>query len=56
MALTIWCVTAVLGSILLAGIPVAWLLKGRRPLTGIDFLLAPFLGIAAILWLLQNLR
>jgi len=55
MALTLWCVTVVLGSLMLAGIPVAWLLRGRRALTGADFLLAPFLGMAAIILLCQNL-
>jgi hypothetical protein len=55
MALTIWCVTVVLGSLWLWGLPVAWLVKGRHQLTGADFLLAPFLGIAAILVVFQNL-
>jgi hypothetical protein len=55
MVLTLWCVTVVLGSLMLAGIPVAWLLRGRRPLTGADFLLAPFLGMAAIILICQNL-
>jgi hypothetical protein len=45
----------VLGSLGLVGIPVGWLLNGRRSLTQGDHILAPFLGMGAIVLVLQNL-
>src|SRR5262245_13715077 len=55
MFLTLWCVVVVLGSILLVGLPLSWLLNGRRPLGKTEVLLVPFLGIAGIILPLQNL-
>jgi hypothetical protein len=53
--LTVWCITIVLGSVCAAGVPAAWLLNGRRPLTEADYVKAPFLGLAVIVLVLQNL-
>src|SRR5262249_49794293 len=55
MLLTAWCVLAVLGGSLLLGIPLAWLLNGRRPLGEGDWVLAPFLGLAGAMLVLHNL-
>jgi hypothetical protein len=55
MLLTACCVAVVLGSLLAAGLPVCWLLNGRRPLTPSDHVRAPFLGLAVIVLILQNL-
>lgn len=38
-----------------AGLPIAWLLRGRRALEPRDWLMAPFLGLGALVLLLQNL-
>lgn len=55
MIVTIWCITVVLISIVLVGVPLSWLLN-RRKWTGEQaWLEAPFLGIAAIILILQNL-
>ncbi|HZY86185.1 MAG TPA: hypothetical protein VFE78_15230, partial [Gemmataceae bacterium] len=48
------CVLMVLGGSVFLGAPVAWLLKGRRPLAERDWLLAPFLGVAAAVLALNN--
>jgi hypothetical protein len=55
MVLTFWCILAVLGSLLAVGIPVCWLLGGRKPLAAGAFIRAPFLGMAVIVLVLQNL-
>jgi hypothetical protein len=55
MLLTAWCMVVVLGGPMLTGIPLAWLLNGRRPLGERDHVLAPFLGLSAIVLVLQNL-
>ncbi len=55
MVLTVWCVGTILGSVWLVGGPLAWLLNGRRPLAEADCVLAPFLGVAAIILVSQNL-
>jgi hypothetical protein len=51
---TVRCVLMVLGGSVALGVPVAWLLKGCRPLEERDWLLAPFLGIAAAVLALHN--
>jgi hypothetical protein len=48
------CVLVVLGGGVALGAPVAWLLKGCRALEERDWLLAPFLGIAAAVLVLHN--
>jgi hypothetical protein len=55
MLLTVWCVGVVLTSILFVGIPLTWLLSGRKPLNEWGWIQVPFLGIAAIILILQNL-
>jgi hypothetical protein len=55
MALTAWCIAVALGGIVAIGVPVAWLINGRRPLTEEDWIKAPFLGVATIVLCLQNL-
>jgi hypothetical protein len=55
MLLTFSCIAVVLGSIVLVGVPITWLLKGRCPLGREDFVSAPFLGMATIVLVLQNL-
>src|SRR3954454_23958795 len=55
MLFTAWCVAVVFTSILFLGIPVAWLLSGRRPLNEWGWIQVPFLGIAAVVLVLQNL-
>jgi hypothetical protein len=49
------CVTIVVGSLFAVGLPLAWLLGGRRQVAERDFLRAPFVGLAAIVTVLQNL-
>jgi hypothetical protein len=55
IVLTLWCVTVVLLSPLAAGIPLCWLLNGWRPFTAVDYVLAPFVGLAGLFVVLQNL-
>ena len=52
---TACCVLTVLGGSVALGTPVAWLLKGRRPAEEGDWLVAPFLGVAAAVLVLHNL-
>ncbi len=40
---------------LLCGLPLAWLLRGRGPLDREGWLLAPYLGLGALVLVLQNL-
>jgi hypothetical protein len=47
MLLTLGCVALVLAGPLLIGVPLSWLLEGRKPLKVFDWLLAPCLGAAA---------
>jgi hypothetical protein len=54
MLLTTGCVLLVLGGSVLLGLPLAWLLKGRRPLDEDDWLLTPFLGLAGAVLVLHN--
>jgi hypothetical protein len=53
--MTALCVAVVVGSLFAVGVPLAWLLGGRRPLAEGDCIRAPFLGLAAIVLVLQNL-
>jgi hypothetical protein len=53
--MTVLCIAVVIGSLFLAGAPVVWLLAGRRPLEEGDCVRAPFLGLAVIVLVLQNL-
>jgi hypothetical protein len=55
MGLTLWCIVVVLGGVLGVGVPVTWLLNGRRPLTESDWIKVPFLGAATLVLVLQNL-
>ena len=52
---TAWCLAVVAGSVGGMGLPLCWLLNGRRPLSDIDYVKAPFLGTAAIILIVQNL-
>jgi hypothetical protein len=45
----------VLGSPFAVGLPLTWLLNGKQPLSTADWIRAPFLGVAAIVVVLQNL-
>jgi hypothetical protein len=55
MIITIWCIAVVVISIVAVGVPLRWLLNSRRPLGILEWIEAPFLGIAAIVLVLQNL-
>jgi hypothetical protein len=55
MLFTLGCVALVLGGGLLAWAPLAWVLKGRKPLEELDWLLAPFLGASVVILALHNL-
>jgi hypothetical protein len=55
MLLTFGSVAVVLGGSLVLGTPLAWLLKGRKPLEEADWTLAPFLGVSAAVVVLQTL-
>src|SRR5262245_37439509 len=55
MLLTLGCITVVLASPFAVGLPLSWLLNGRQPLSSADWIRAPFLGVAAIVVVLQNL-
>jgi len=55
MLLTLWCIFIALGSPILFGVPLSWLLQGRKPLDEWGWVQAPFLGIAAVVIVLQNL-
>src|SRR5258706_8115732 len=55
MIITIWCIAIVWISIVFIGIPFSWLLHGRTWPGEQAWLVAPFLGIAAIVLILQNL-
>jgi len=55
MLWTIGCVALVLGAGFVWGVPLTWALKGRTPLEEADWLLAPFVGIAALTVALHNL-
>lgn len=55
MLLTAWCIAVVLGSLLAVGVPAVWLAYGRRPLTETNWVEAPFIGLAAVVLILQNL-
>jgi hypothetical protein len=55
MLLTAWCIAVVVGALAAAGIPLAWLLNGRRPLDEPAWVEVPFLGMAALVLVLQNL-
>ena len=53
--LTLWCILIALVVPFIVGLPLCWLLVGRRSLVERDYLLAPFLGIAIVVLVLQNL-
>ncbi len=53
MFLTAWCIALALLGPLALGLPVRWLLGGRRPLDEVAWVQAPFLGIGAIVLPLQ---
>jgi hypothetical protein len=53
--LTLWCAALVLLAPLALGLPARWLLGGRRPLGERAWLEAPFVGLALIILVLQNL-
>ncbi len=49
------CVVVALATSLVCGVPLLCLLRRRRALTAEDWLLAPFVGLGALVLLLQNL-
>jgi hypothetical protein len=49
------CTAVVLVTPFAFGLPTLWLLRGRRALTADDWLLAPFVGLGALVLALQNL-
>jgi hypothetical protein len=55
MPATVLCLVTALGSPLLVGVPVRWLLRRGRPLNERAWLEAPFVGLATIILVLQNL-
>jgi hypothetical protein len=55
MFVTLWCITVILISMMAVGVPLRWLLGGRKPLNELAWIEAPFLGIAVIALVLQNL-
>jgi hypothetical protein len=55
MLLTARCLAVVLLSPLVVGVPLQWLVGRRRPLTEFAWLQAPFLGLATVILVLQNL-
>jgi len=55
MLLTVICIVVALGSLVVVGLPVAWILNGRRPLTELGWVKVPFLGLTTIVLVLQNL-
>lgn len=52
---TLLCASVALLAPLVAGAPIVWLLRGRRALLADDWLLAPFVGLGALVLVLQNL-
>jgi hypothetical protein len=55
MLLTLWCIAVVFVSIVAVGVPLSWITSGRRPLDESSWIRAPFLGLATIILVLQNL-
>lgn len=55
LALTIWHGAAFIVILLAVGVPIRWLCAGRAPLNADDWILAPFLGIATIVPVMQGL-
>jgi hypothetical protein len=52
---TVCCLGVVLAGLFAVGVPVSWLLGGRKPLDESGWVKAPFLGLAVVVLLLQNL-
>lgn len=56
MLFTLWCIALSFVSLALVGIPVRWLIGGKKaPFDEQAWIQVPFLGIAAIIIVLQNL-
>jgi hypothetical protein len=55
MLQTALCIAVVLVSVTAIGAPLRWLLNRRQALTAADWTQAPFLGMAALVLVLQNL-
>jgi hypothetical protein len=55
MLITIWCIVIIVISIVAIGAPLRWLLNGRSTFGAYEWIEVPFLGIAAIILILQNL-
>ncbi len=55
MPLTFTCLAVIAASLAVIGVPLQWLLNGRRPLSETDWCLVPFLGLAGIVLPVQNL-
>lgn len=54
MLLTIWCIAVSIGSLYFIGLPLSVLLQ-RRSDDGAHWILSPFIGLSAIILILQNL-
>jgi hypothetical protein len=52
---TLLCLALALSVPFLVGVPLVWLARGRRALGGDDWLIAPFVGLGALVLVLQNL-
>jgi hypothetical protein len=55
VCLTVWCILVVLAGLIWVGVPARWLLGRRRPLDEGGWLEAPFIGLAVVVLLSQNL-
>jgi hypothetical protein len=55
MLMSVWCLIVIALSLAVLGVPLQWLLNGRRPLDDTDWICVPFVGMAAIALPLQTL-
>ena len=55
LILTAWCIAVALGSVFAVGLPIQWLIGGRRRLHEPDWVRAPLMGLAAIIVVLSLL-
>jgi hypothetical protein len=53
--LTVVFMAVVLGNGFALGLPLLWLMRGRKPLTESDWLLAPFVGLTTVMLVLYDL-
>jgi hypothetical protein len=53
--LTVWCLAVAFATPLIAGAPLVWLARRGRVLRPTDWLWVPFVGLTAIIYVVQNL-